>query len=170
MINNNIKKVVYKEFYQNVYNKDWSGWKNLGEVISEIEAQGSVSKKHKDSKVLHAIEFLNAHLQEERIKEVYHLEYLDGTHNYLYARRGDAIPDFKDCNNLTYELKSRWNLEDATKCNWYNADVCLFYWKNDNSLYKYDRVNKKFHLIKENFRMPFINTKTYPYTDEMLGI
>lgn len=163
----NLMKVDYDELHRNVFNKDWSGWSNVYAVITQIEQKGSKSRRHPDSKILHVLEFLNAHLLEERVREVLHLDYLAEDHAYLYAKRGDNVPDFVNSFGLTYELKSRWNFSDARFVNWYDADVCLFYCKSDNTLYRYEPKTNEFLRLKY-IRSEYVDTKIYPYSDEDL--
>lgn len=164
-----MKYVNYEELLANIFNKNWTGWKNFYEVITEVEEKGSKSKIHKDSKILHGIEFLNNYLLEKRVKEILGLDFLGDDHEVLYAKRGDCIPDFINKETgKTYELKTRWHFEDAMKLNWYDADYCLFYHKFTNTLYQYFPNDKSFAPIKY-LRCYYINTKKYPYTDSDLN-
>lgn len=165
-----MKKVNYNELYENAYNKKWSGWKNLGEVMKDIESKGSRSWKYSGSKIKHALNFLNGHLLEVRVKEKLQLEWNGNDHDELYAKCGEiCVPDFKDSNGETYELKERWSFEDAMKCNWNNADHCLLHLKSDNVLYEYYPASKRFEKIC-HLRASYVDIKRYPYTDEELGI
>lgn len=164
-----MKRVDYEEFYSNVYNKEWCGWKNLGDIMKIIEDSGSKSIAYPNSKVKHALNFLNNYLVEIRVKELMHLNWYDSTHEFLYAKVGEAKPDFKNNNGESYELKQRWSLYDATKCNWYNADHKLLLLKSDNSLYEYFSKECRFEKICY-LRAPFIDIKRYPYDDIDLGI
>ena len=165
-----MKKVNYDELYENAYNKEWNGWKNLGEVMEEIESNGSRSWKYADSKVKHALNFLNGYLLEKRVKEKLHLEWNEDDHEELFAKGGEiGVPDFKDADGETYELKERWSFEDAMKCRWNGADHCLLHLKTDNTLYEYNPVLNCFDKICY-LRASFVDIKRYPYTDKYLGL
>ena len=162
--------VKYEEFYRNVNNKNWSGWKNLGEVMTEVERQGSKSFKYSDSKVKHALNFLNSWLLETRVKDVLGLQFFGDDHDGIYPRRGDANkPDFIDEKGITYELKERWNLDEAYNIYWGNCDACLLHIKGINVLYRYYPETGEAVKIC-NLRAAFVNIKNYRFTDADLGI
>lgn len=160
--------IDYKELYKNAYNSKWKGWKDVIDIMTSIESKGSRSIKHKDSKVKHALEFLNNYFVEEKVKAILNLQYLGDDHEVLYDRVGAVnVPDFVDEKGETYELKSRWLLDDVYRINWNGADHCLFYYKTENNLYEYYPEDDSFKLIT-GFRAKYINTKYYPYRDDQL--
>lgn len=159
-----MKQINYQEFYKHVYDKEWNGWKELIDIMNSIEQKGSISKKHPESRVLHALEFLNNHFVEEKVKQLLELEYLGDDHNVLYDKVGDkGVPDFIDSNNETYELKSRWNFDDINKIYWNDADHKLLYLKRNNTLYE---IRKDGNFPLGTFRARFVNIKDYPFRDE----
>lgn len=165
----NERFISYEELYQNVYNPNWKGWRDVIDIMTSIESKGSRSIRHKDSRVLHALEFLNNHFVEEKVKEILSLQYLGDDHEVLYDRVGAVnIPDFIDENGETYELKSRWCFEDVKRINWNGADHCLFYYKATNFLYEYYPETGAFVPITY-FRAKYVNTKAYPFKDNQLG-
>lgn len=164
--------ISFEELYKNAYNKSWKGWKELKEIMFVIEAKGSKSYKHKDSKVKHAFEFLNNYLLEKEIKNLIGLEFIDPqSHEYLYDKVGDEVKaDFIDpVRNETYDLQCRWNFDDIHTLNFHKADHKLIYIKKTNNLYEYDAGLDHCYLIK-HIDARYIDTKNYPYEDEELGL
>ena len=93
-----MEKISYDELYANAYNKSWSGWKKLGKIMEIVERLGSKSRNYPDSKVKHALNFLNSYLVEKRVKDKLHLNWNGEDHDGIYVKRGDAFPDFVDAN------------------------------------------------------------------------
>ena len=164
-----MEKISYDELYANAYNKSWSGWKKLGKIMEIVERLGSKSRNYPYSKVKHALNFLNTHLVEKRVKDKLHLNWNGEDHDGIYVKRGDAFPDFVDANGETYELKERWSFEEAMKCDYYGADHCLLHLKSDNCLYEYNPVLNCFDKICL-LRAPYVDIKRYPFEDADLGI
>lgn len=168
-----LEKINYEELYENAYNKDWKGWKDV-KVVMEFIDTFSKSKKYPDSKAKHAFNFMNNYFVEKKILEIYpNLRFLGDDHEYLYKKLGCDIPDFISTKTkLTYELKTTYDigfiLSGKAKINWHKADRKLVYQTKDNTLYLLTDTNKVHKLCK--LRAKFIDIKAYPYTDEDLGL
>lgn len=162
--------IYYDDLYKNAYNKNWEGWKEVKEIMFSIEQKGSRSFKHPTSPIKHAFEYLNNYLLEKEVKRVMNLKFIKPeSHECLYDRVGeDILPDFIDCKGKTFDMKCRWELDDAEKLNYHGADHKMIYRKANNTLYGYDEVLGSFvEIQKINAR--YIDTKNYPFKDEELG-
>ena len=118
-----LEKINYEELYENAYNKDWKGWKDVKVVMEFIDTY-SKSKKYPDSKAKHAFNFMNNYFVEKKILEIYpNLRFLGDDHEYLYKKLGCDIPDFISTKTkLTYELKTTYDIafihSGKAKINW----------------------------------------------------
>lgn len=166
------EKIDYKELEANCYNKYWEGWKYVKHVMDRVH-EISKSKLYPDSKIKHALNFLNNYFVEERVKELLHLNYYGTDHDGIYYKLGVDIPDFIDKKGVTYELKSTWNydfiLTNKNLLNWHGADKKIVYQKSDNMLYFFDDERNTFIPIVY-CRAKYIDMKRYPLEDKDLGL
>lgn len=163
-----IKSINYKQAYQNIYNLEWSGWRDFLDTVKYVEDCGSKSKKYPDNQLMHGIQFINNYYTEEAVRRLLKLEFLGDDHEELKPRAGvPNTPDFIDPRTReTYELKCRFNLDAAFNNNWNDADHCLLLCAQNNVLYEYFPQSRTFERIKEDFRAPYINQRKYPYSQQ----
>lgn len=154
--------VDYEVLFRNCLNPNWSGWKDVIDVMRSIEEKGSRSFKYPDSPVKHVLQFLNNYLVERKIVQCSNLKFVRNDHNYLTEKRGDRIPDFVNEKGITFELKSGRMLEQAEKVkDWYGAKRKLFYCTGNDTLYIYHKESNTFDVVKTNLRAPYINIKRF---------
>lgn len=72
---------------------------------------------------------------EEKIRNLLDLQYYDDTHSCFHTGQGLPIPDFKNADNITYELKTTKKYKYNDK-HWWNADIHLYYNVKTNKLYQ----------------------------------
>lgn len=162
-----LEPIFYDELYENVYNRNWPKWKNLGDLMAFVEESGSYCKRFPESRVKHALNFLNSYLLEKRVAEVLHLKFFGDDHEAIYPKRGEQKPDFIDAKGETYELKERWSFDEGARAYWNDADHCLLHLKSDNCLYEFHRKEGRYEKICY-LRASYVNIKNYPYDDKDL--
>lgn len=133
MLNENLKRVYYKDFEQNAFNPTWSGWKTL----IEIEKKLKPSKYYTDP-ISHMYLFLNNYWLEEAVRKELNLSYRNTDHIAIYDYCGLNLPDFVDEKGITYELKQGKDLQSLrliAERDWHNCQIKLFYSRMDKRLY-----------------------------------
>lgn len=133
MLNENLKRVYYKDFEQNAFNPTWSGWKTL----IEIEKKLKPSKYYNDP-ISHMYLFLNNYWLEEAVRKELNLSYRNTDHIAIYDYCGLNLPDFVDEKGITYELKQGKDLNSLrliAERDWHNCQIKLFYSRMDKRLY-----------------------------------
>ena len=133
MLNENLKRVYYKDFEQNAFNPTWSGWKTL----IEIEKKLKPSKYYTDP-ISHMYLFLNNYWLEEAVRKELNLSYRNTDHIAIYDYCGLNLPDFVDEKGITYELKQGKDLNSLrliAERDWHDCQIKLFYSRMDKCLY-----------------------------------
>ena len=133
MLNENLKRVYYKDFEQNAFNPTWSGWRTL----IEIEKKLKPSKYYNDP-ISHMYLFLNNYWLEEAVRKELNLSYRNTDHIAIYDYCGLNLPDFVDEKGITYELKQGKDLQSLrliAERDWHNCQIKLFYSRMDKRLY-----------------------------------
>ena len=133
MLNENLKRVYYKDFEQNAFNPTWSGWKTL----IDIEKKLKPSKYYNDP-ISHMYLFLNNYWLEEAVRKELNLSYRNTDHIAIYDYCGLNLPDFVDEKGITYELKQGKDLQSLrliAERDWHNCQIKLFYSRMDKRLY-----------------------------------
>ena len=132
-----VPSVDYNEFARNVFNPEWTGWK----TVALIEKKCYPSRVYKGV-IQHAICFLNNWFLEQKVKDYLNLDYISDDHERWYATRGTNIPDFKDKNGVTYELKQGRYFDGVYSipdCDWHKCNVRLYYARETQTLYKLEK-------------------------------
>lgn len=133
MLNENLKRVYYKDFEQNAFNPTWSGWRTL----IEIEKKLKPSKYYNDP-ISHMYLFLNNYWLEEAVRKELNLSYRNTDHIAIYDYCGLNLPDFVDEKGITYELKQGKDLQSLqliAEKDWHDCKIKLFYSRIDKCLY-----------------------------------
>ena len=133
MLNENLKRVYYKDFEQNAFNPTWSGWRTL----IEIEKKLKPSKYYSDP-ISHMYLFLNNYWLEEAVRKELNLSYRNTDHIAIYDYCGLNLPDFVDEKGITYELKQGKDLQSLqliAERDWHDCQIKLFYSRMDKRLY-----------------------------------
>lgn len=153
-------KVNYEEWIENLYNPNWSGWKD----VKYIESTCGKSRAFPDDWLRHSICFLNNYIAEKEVKDILGVDYLTDDHLEWFEGKGENVPDFIDRDtNYTIEFKQTRDglmlLKDD--CNWHNANLRVVYIRDKGMLYYYlsDGTLKPIQ--------PFSPTRYNPYEFEV---